>query len=79
MSAVSCALHVLVFDCATVRWPAMIMIRCTGPPTPDKIRIYHNLVAALAFLVMIGPSATVFYKQYLSYNGLLLVQCQLGL
>jgi hypothetical protein len=41
--------------------------------------MYYNLVAAPAFIIMIGSSATVFYKQYLSYNGLLLVQCQLGL
>jgi hypothetical protein len=37
----------------------MIMIGCTGPPTPEKFWMYHNLVAAPAFLVMIGPSATV--------------------
>jgi hypothetical protein len=50
--------------------------RMHGPPTPESFR---NLVAAPAFLVMIGPSATVFYKQLFSYDGLLLVQCQLGL
>jgi hypothetical protein len=44
-------------------------------------RMYHNLVPASAFLIMIGSSATAFYKQYLSYNAmpLILVQCQLGL
>jgi hypothetical protein len=44
----------------TVRWPAMNMLGCTGPPTPEKFRMYHNLDAAPASLVMIGPSATVF-------------------
>jgi hypothetical protein len=38
----------------------MIIIGCTGPPTPEKFRMYHNLVAAPALLVMIGPSATVY-------------------
>jgi hypothetical protein len=55
----------------------MIMIGCAGPPTPEKLRMYHNLVAAPAFLIIKGSSATVVYEQYLSYNGLLLVQCQL--
>jgi hypothetical protein len=63
----------------TVRLPAIIMICCTDPPTPDKFRMYRNLVTAPAFLIIIGPNATVFYKKYLSYNGLLLVQFQLGL
>jgi hypothetical protein len=36
------------------------MIGCTGPPTPEKFRMYRNLVAAPAFLIMLGPSATVF-------------------
>jgi hypothetical protein len=34
--------------------------RMTGPPTLEKFRMYRNLVAAPAFLVMIGLSATVF-------------------
>jgi hypothetical protein len=40
---------------------AMCMVGCAGPPTPSKIRIYHTLVAAPAFLAIftIGPSATV--------------------
>jgi hypothetical protein len=40
---------------------AMCMIGYAGPPTPSKYRMYHTLVAALAFLVIstIGPSATV--------------------
>ena len=40
---------------------AMCMIGCAGPPTPSKIRMYHTLVAAPAFLAIftIGPSATV--------------------
>ena len=50
-----------------VGWPvcygalAMCMIGCAGPPTPSKIRMYHTLVAAPAFLAIftIGPSATV--------------------
>jgi AAA domain len=39
---------------------AMSMIECAGPPTPSKIRMYHTLVAAPAFLAIstIGPSAT---------------------
>jgi hypothetical protein len=40
---------------------AMCMIGCAGPPTPSKIRMYHTMVAAPAFLaiITIGPSATV--------------------
>jgi hypothetical protein len=40
---------------------AMCMIGCAGSPTPSKIRMYHTLVAAPAFLAIftIGPSATV--------------------
>jgi hypothetical protein len=40
---------------------AMCMVGCAGPPTPSKIRMYHTLVAAQAFLAIftIGPSATV--------------------
>jgi hypothetical protein len=30
----------------------MIMIGCAGPPTPEKLRMYHNLVAAPAFLII---------------------------
>jgi hypothetical protein len=55
----------------------MFMIGFTGPPTPHKFWMYH-LVTALEFLKMIGSSATVFLQSN-SYNGLLLVQCQLGL
>jgi hypothetical protein len=55
----------------------MTMIGCTGPPKPEKFRMYHNLVAAPAFLVTIGPCDTLLYEQYLSFNGLLLVKCQL--
>jgi hypothetical protein len=40
---------------------AMCIIGCAGPPTPSKIRMYHTLVVAPAFLAIftIGPSATV--------------------
>jgi hypothetical protein len=38
----------------------MIMIGCAGPPTPENFQMYHNLVAAPAFLIIIGISATVF-------------------
>jgi hypothetical protein len=34
--------------------------RIHGPPTPEKFRMYRNLVATPAFLIMIGSSATVF-------------------
>jgi hypothetical protein len=44
----------------TVRWPAMIMIGYAGPPTHEKFQMYHNLVTAPAFLVMIGSSAGIF-------------------
>jgi hypothetical protein len=55
------------------------MIGYTGPLTPYMFRMYHNLFVAPAFLIMIGSSDTVIYKEYLSYNGQLLVHCQLGL
>jgi hypothetical protein len=35
----------------TVRLPAMVMIGCTGSPTPEKFRMYHNLVAAPESLI----------------------------
>jgi hypothetical protein len=37
------------------------LIGCAGTPTPSKIRMYHTLVVAPAFLAIftIGPSATV--------------------
>jgi hypothetical protein len=54
----------------------MIVIGYTGPPKPDKFRMYHNLAAAPAFLILAQP---FFYEQYLSYNGLLLAQCQFEL
>jgi hypothetical protein len=40
---------------------AMRMIGCAGPPTPRKIRMYHTLVVAPAFLAnfALGPGATV--------------------
>jgi hypothetical protein len=40
---------------------AMCMIGCAGPPTHSKIRMYHTLVVAPAFLAIftIGHSATV--------------------
>jgi hypothetical protein len=41
--------------------------------------MYRTLVAGPAFLVMMGISATVFPQFYFSYNGLLLLQWQLGL
>jgi hypothetical protein len=63
----------------TVRLPAMIMKLCTGPQTPDKFRMYHNLVAAPAFQIMIGPSATIFLETLFVIQGLLLVQFMLGL
>jgi hypothetical protein len=57
----------------------MIMIGCTGPPTPEKFRMYHNLVAAPAFLVMIDHTATAFLYAIVVIRGLLLIQCQLGI
>jgi hypothetical protein len=38
------------------------MIGCADPPTPEKFRMYHNLVAAPAFLIAIGSSAPPFYN-----------------
>jgi hypothetical protein len=40
---------------------AMCIIGCAGPPTPSKIRMYHTLIVAPAFLASftIGSSATV--------------------
>jgi hypothetical protein len=32
---------------------AMCMIGCAGPPTPSKIRMYHSLVVASAFLAIL--------------------------
>jgi hypothetical protein len=60
------------------------MIGCAGPQTPEKFQEYGNLVAAPAFVVMTGPSATVFINTiyhttvcYL-YSASLDVSCQLG-
>jgi hypothetical protein len=39
----------------------MCMIGCAGPTTPSKIRMYHSLVVAPAFLAIctIGPSVVI--------------------
>jgi hypothetical protein len=49
------------FVCYCYSALAMRMIGCAGPPMPSKIRMYHTLVVAPAFLAIftIGPSATI--------------------
>ena len=52
--------NMIWFDSWIIHKQAMIMIGCAGPRTPAKFQMYHTLVAAPAFLIMICFSATVF-------------------
>jgi hypothetical protein len=47
---------------------AMRMIGCTGPPTPSKIRMYHRLVVAQAFLAIFKTACHTKYLPRVQFH-----------